>query len=696
MIFLGSLGGHCCSSVAIATDPMRTSLIVNVKSLDSLTIANHYASLRGIPDRCIVTLDKVPPGMTCAIDEMRANILLPLLAELDRRGLGSQTDLIAYSADFPTAIRLDSDFAKIPDHHYAFTPVGSLNGLTTLYQLLGDEKVSYISPRSNLYARPDSTLLMQNPFFGGDHDLFERAVTASDAKDFGLAIDIFEELSKRHPAQWPLRLRIAGLQSLAEQKTDALGSISQLLQDGFALRPMFDEDAAFDSIRSDDAFVKLIAEMPGTAPNRLPAIAFSARTSWGQNGLAVNDSAGGPRYLLSTLLAVTRGRGTTLEEAVEILQRAVDADATGEASTFYFSNSSDVRSTTRMPLVPVAAIALRELGHEVIIDQERLPRGQVNLMGAMLGSANYDWPLARNQLRPGAIVENLTSTSGVLHEDNDQTSMVDLLIGGAAGTSGTVTEPYSLQFKFPTPLLYAYYAAGATLAEAFHLSVESPYQLLIVGDPLCRPFGDQHNELFTLEQSPGKTNALELRLRFWRKFDVAAKKLEQIELFFGGQLAATSPPAQSVRINPAGLPSGWHEVTVVAVSRHPLRMKTVQSIYVLIGEESDCPVLTGEFLTSKNDPTETNDRTISPGDSLGSIRARIDSPGAEKVAIEHLGRRIAETDRMNADLEIPLSVTGYGPVRLTPFALRNNAWIPGKSITIDVNTPSATPLGLRE
>jgi len=93
---------------------------------------------------------------------------------------------------------------------------------------------------------------------------------------------------------------------------------------------------------------------------------------------------------------------------------------------------------------PIAAIALRELGHKVIIDTDTLPRGQLNLMGAMLGSANYDWPLAANRLLPGSIADNLTSTSGVLHQANNKTSMVELLRGGAAGTSGTVTEPYAL------------------------------------------------------------------------------------------------------------------------------------------------------------------------------------------------------------------------------------------------------------
>ena len=37
-------------------------------------------------------------------------------------------------------------------------------------------------------------------------------------------------------------------------------------------------------------------------------------------------------------------------------------------------------------------------------------------------------------------------------------------------------------------LLHVHYASGCTLAEAYYQSVFGPYQLLVVGDPLCRPW----------------------------------------------------------------------------------------------------------------------------------------------------------------------------------------------------------------
>ena len=77
---------------------------------------------------------------------------------------------------------------------------------------------------------------------------------------------------------------------------------------------------------------------------------------------------------------------------------------------------------------------------------------------------------------------------GVLSAGAGQTPLTEFLRYGAAGSSGTVCEPYAIQNKFPVPAIQVHYARGCSLAEAFYQSVWGPYQLLIVGDPLCRPW----------------------------------------------------------------------------------------------------------------------------------------------------------------------------------------------------------------
>ncbi len=656
---------------AWATDSMRTALVVNGNSIDSLTIANHYAELRTIPDLSIVVLDGVSPDPVVSVKRFRDEVLKPLVGELDARGLGMQTDTIAYSAGFPTAIDIKADLEKIPDRHKIFTTYGSINGLTTLYQFVLSENPEYVSPLSNYYARRDPTKLLDNPFLGSDRAVFDEALKDATGKDFEAAIEKFKPLVEKHTLQWPLQFRLAGWLNQAGRHDESLAMIQPLVDSGNAYRKMFDEDAAFDSIRENGDYQRMVEKIAGAVPNRYPAIPFSARQTFGINGIPLSDPKQGIRYLLSTVLAITTGRGSTLAEAIENLKRSAAADGTGKAAEFFFSDSSDVRSTTRMPLVPIATPILKEMGHEVIIEKGRLPINRKRLMGAMLGSANYDWPAAGNEVLPGAILENLTSTSGVMYAETGQTSMIELIRGGAAGTSGTVTEPYALQFKFPTPLIYPYYASGCTLVEAFYLSVESPYQLLIMGDPLCRPYGDEHNEAFSLSINENE-DAYQVMIQYWRGA-TAISNIGVLEVFLDGKLMNVIPPSSQLNITKAGLSDGGHELTIGAISRHPLRMRTFQSVR-LAGGKTVSPGVTA--------------MVIGTGETA-VVKANVTASDGTRVAIRHLGRRIAEADGASATLEIPVAKTGYGPLRLIPEVLVGENWVRGVPIVVNVEMPQS-------
>lgn len=656
-------------SIGHATDSMRTAIAVNGNSVDSLTIANHYADLRLIPDISIVVLDSVPTESVIRVSQFRDQVLRPLMNELDQRGLAIQADTVAYSAGFPTAIHLNEDLAKVPDLHKVFTPVGSPNGLTALYQFVLSANPEYVAPLSNYYARRDSSQLLENPFLGSERAIFDEALQDAKGKNFRSAIEKLKPLAEKHPLQWPLQFHLAGWLNQMGQRDQAIEMIKRLIDSGNGYRKMFDQESGFDALRTDQEYQRLVAKASATMPNRYPAVPFSARQVYGVNGLPLADPTQGMRYLLSAVLAVTDGRGSSLMEAIESLKRSVAADATGKPAEFYFSNSSDVRAQTRMPLVPVAAVLLKEMGHEVIIETDRLPTKRKRLMGAMLGAANYDWPPTMNDVLPGAILENLTSTSGVMYKDTGQTSMIELIRAGAAGTSGTVTEPYALQFKFPTPMIYPYYAAGCTLAEAFYLSVESPYQLLIIGDPLCRPYGDQHNEAFSLKVQEG-ADAYQLSVQFWRGANAVAN-IGALEIYLNGKLASVIPPTGQLNIKKESIPVGFQELTIGAISRHPLRMRGFQTVR-LSGASATTPKLTAAVEGA--------------GDNV-IIKANVESADGKRVAVRHLGRRIAEVDGAKGVVEIPVSKTGYGPVRMIPEVLVDQKWVRGEPVILDIEIP---------
>src|SRR5262249_7005824 len=67
----------------------------------------------------------------------------------------------------------------------------------------------------------------------------------------------------------------------------------------------------------------------------------------------------------------------------------------------------------------------------------------------------------------------------------------DLIRDGVTGLSGQVAEAYVLGAVRPE-ILFPAYLAGFNLAEAFYLAVPTlSWQTVVVGDPLCAPFGQK-------------------------------------------------------------------------------------------------------------------------------------------------------------------------------------------------------------
>lgn len=200
------------------------------------------------------------------------------------------------------------------------------------------------------------------------------------------------------------------------------------------------------------------------------------------------------RYRLATLLGWHGLQGETVPEIAARLERSVAADGTKPKGTVYLMDHPDVRARTRQPFFEQTIEALDRRGRKgVVLKKDEagedgvLPRGHDDVVGVTAGIAGFDWGTSGSVMVPGALAEHLTSFGGRL-DGSGQTKLIAFLQAGAAGASGTVCEPLSIWAKFPTPFLHVHYADGCSLAEAFYQSVMGPYQLLIVGDPLTRPF----------------------------------------------------------------------------------------------------------------------------------------------------------------------------------------------------------------
>jgi hypothetical protein len=268
----------------------------------------------------------------------------------------------------------------------------------------------------------------------------------------------------------------------------------------------------------------------------------------------------------------------------------------------------------------------------------------------MVGVSDFEWAKYGSTIVPGAICEHLTSAGGVMFVNSGQTCISEFIRAGACGTSGAVLEPFAIQEKFPTPFIHAYYAAGCSLAEAFYQSVSGPYQLLIIGDPLCSPWRKPCE--LSLNIKPGATLKGPLALEPVCKtpeFHVA-----HFELFVDGVLRSTIEPGKEWGLNTAHLADGYHELCAVAISSDAIES---QGQLVL-------PV------TVDNHGRRVNVTPPKTADGTSPIEASL--KGAKRLLLLHNGREIASSDGESASFRVTPDKVGQGPVTLYVVAVTDD------------------------
>lgn len=389
---------------------------------------------------------------------------------------------------------------------------------------------------------------------------------------------------------------------------------------------------------------------------------FRSRYLWGRGpgpvGMDESD-----RYRLAVMLGYTGLRGNSVPEIERYLARGAASDGTRPAGTVYLMQNRDIRSRARVHLFEstIAALRARGLKAEVLPgglrgQNGREPRGKADVIGLVAGTRNLDWAASKSVFLPGAIAESLTSYAGHFGESS-QTKLSEFLRHGAAGSSGAVREPYALVEKFPLPHLHVHYADGVSLAEAFYLSVLSPYQLLVVGDPLARPFAQfAQVSLPGLEAAGQPEGAVAGVLHLQAQVrEAPGRPIERLELWVDGLPLGNAAPDEGLVLDTRTLADGAHDLRVVAVEAGAIETRSYvrQTLWV--------------------DNAGRRVSVIAPPASLGwdeALRLAGEASGASRVRIEHLGRRLAEATVRDGrwQASVPAAKLGLGGVELRVVA----------------------------
>ena len=393
--------------------------------------------------------------------------------------------------------------------------------------------------------------------------------------------------------------------------------------------------------------------------------AFRSRYAWNAERQKSDDPQLGQRYFISSMLGVTVERGNTVPEILQYLHSAAEVDARQPQETFYFMRRGrNPRTTPRQDCFEVVANQLRAAGAQVQILDGALPQG-ATVQGLMTGVGRYDLEEQQVTIARGAFCDDLTSYGGEFSNPH-QTKLSAFLRAGAAGSSGTVIEPYNFQAKFPLPSIHLHYYRGCSLGEAFYQSVQGPYQILLVGDPLCQPWAKPPEVKLTgIEAKTHVTGTVEVR---GHVTPAQGTTRGPCELYVDGRLVVPKPFPSTLPIplDTSQLAPGYHELRLVAMSGDKLEMQGRAIVDFWVGDQAS-------KVTVSIEP-----KPIVP--EGGRLKVTATAPeGATGIDILQNRRIVGHIDGHEGSITLDAEQVGSGPVGLSAEATIPNQQHPSPS-----------------
>ena len=643
--------------------PENVVLVVNADSASSKMLANYYIHGRNIPSRNVIYLNNIPDREIVKWKSFRQLILEPLIREIEFRKLGLTADYIVYSSDFPTTIDIADHRKKLLERMKGKLgkdlPANLFNGHASLTSLtyyivaaLSDEP-SYMLLDSNNYYRMPAEVLLRRPFGGDQQVLFEKTIAkinSDSEEELDDAIKTLAEFGKKNPRQLAVYYWMAKFHAKKGDARNATGWLTQSVRLGWCYQQQTRADLAFEKVKDDPLFRGIVGRIPDLPFEYAPTHGFKSSYSWGLNGMINTEPGQGNRHFLSTILSVTRNQGINEKQALQQIQRSIAADETKPQGTFYFTDTADVRSTTRKPNFAVAIEQLEAMGFKTEVVTQSLPFKARDVVGLTCGTAGFNWIASGSKIIPGAFCDNLTSYGGMFHKPG-QTKCIQFLLNGAAGASGTVIEPYSIQQKFPHPMIHVHYARGCSMAEAFYQSVHGPFQTIVVGDALCQPWATRPVLTLTgMKAGDVVKGKVELKL----DASESPVPIALVEFFVDGLLVVRTKMQETIAFDTSDMTDGHHEIRLVATANNIIQATGSVVLPVTINNRGESTTITsgyGEYL-------DTDRITVQAKSNFG-----------DSIELMHNGRSVAKKIGKDVEFKIPAKLLGRGPVKVLAVSI---------------------------
>ena len=691
-ILLLLLGLLSADTELIAGGPENAIIVVNEESDSSKLIANHYIALRKIPAVNVIYLRGIPTGDFIKLEECRNKVLLPIFKTIEQRGLTNHIDYVIYSSGFPTSVKGyevreelkatgDAKAIQLAKNKF-FAPELSLTSATYLYQsVLAEDHFFYLSLNSNLYMRTSTQKALTQPFVERDQVLFDRALKAAGENDYAEATKILESLAEKHPQQMAVLYWLARIYSMDEQEENSIKWLKRAIAAGWSFREYTFSDPSFSSLLENEDFQDTLEFIPDLPFRHLGTQSFRSEYFWGPNGSINSTPNQGARYVLSTMLGVNQNQGITEQETLDYLRRSIKADGTFPEGTFYFCGyrkNSDQYSASWIrrcdPGIGVVRVSRPRLS--VLCFRKTTGRGWIND-----GLRRVQLEFQRQQNLTGCDLREPYQLwwAADAWDQTDQTERI------SEGRCRRIVRNCQGTFRYSGEIscarLQVHYARGCTLAESFYQSVSGPFQLLIVGDALCKPWAsipeiEVTGDLVGTQPASGTIT-----------FEIDGKNsvipIAATDIFVDGILKQhlKRTGRGPVSINTNSLADGYHELRIVPIAAGTIATHGSQ-IFPLEVDNHGHQIK----LTTKSADFEIADQ----------IEVTATAPLASEIQLIHNGRIMGRQSGEDVKFKVQAKEFGRGPVEIFAVATVDGKSAISQPVNININGPIATNLPIVE
>lgn len=405
--------------------------------------------------------------------------------------------------------------------------------------------------------------------------------------------------------------------------------------------------------------------------------AFDSQTRYANGNASTTASA--RRYLVAGMLGYTGPNGNTVGELLTMIDRSVAADGTNPAANFYFMSTSDtLRNVRATQYSAVVTTINNSFGGTAQTVNGVLPQNATNVMGVMTGIANFDWPSANSTFLPGAFADHLTSYAATF-DVFDQTKVSAWIREGASGSFGAVEEPCNYPGKFPHARFHAFYRQGLTIGESWYRAAQFvPFQGLLYGDPLTRPFSRLPN--VSVPNAPTGPVSGSFALTPTAQATAPNAQISMLQLLIDGVPVSEMPPPANFVIDTRTLADGWHDVRILAWDTTAARHTRAWSTTIF--------VVNRELLAGLTPPAQTTG-TLNDTFTFGVHGA---GPDVREVRLLANGRVVAASQSPSASFTLYGRNFGPGVVKVQAEAVfRANRSALSEPVEVTVNGEGTPP-----